>query len=145
MQASSTGQPGYVADAAFADLTKWLDDGTPPPHAARLQVTDPRAGTVVRDRFGNALGGLRTPFVDVPTATFSATDGSANDTPLSGLCPLMGFSIPFSHPRLHALYASHAAYVAGVTRETSELVRRGFWVASDAAQVVRQAAASDVP
>ena len=107
-------------------------------------MTDARPH-VVRDRFGNALGGLRTPFVDVPTATFSPTDGSAHDTPLSGLCPLMGFSIPFSHTTLHALYPSHAAYVARVTREANELVRRGFWVASDAAQVVRQAAASDVP
>ena len=136
---------GYVADAAFADLTKWLDGGTPPPSAARIQVTDAGAGTVARDRFGNALGGLRTPFVDVPTATFSPTDGSAHDTPLSGLCPLMGFSIPFTHTTLHTLYPSHAAYVARVTREANELVRRGFWVASDAAQVVRQAAASDVP
>ena len=136
---------GYVADAAFADLTRWLDDGTPPPRAARIQLTDPRADMVVRDRFGNALGGLRTPFVDVPTATFSATDASVHDTPLSDLCPLIGFSIPFSQTTLHALYPSHAAYVARVSREANELVRRGFWVASDAAQVVRTAAASDVP
>ena len=136
---------GYVADAAFADLTRWLDDGTPPPRAARIQVTDTRAGTTDRDRFGNALGGLRTPFVDVPTATYSPIDGSAHDTDLSGLCPLIGFSIPFSHATLHALYPSHADYLARVTRETNELVHKGFWVAPDAANVVRQAAASDVP
>ena len=132
---------GYVADAAFADLTKWLDDGTPPPRAARIQVT----GTTDRDRFGNALGGLRTPFVDVPTATYSPIDGSAHETDLSGLCPLIGFSIPFSHATLHALYPSHADYLAKVTRETNDLVHEGFWVASDAANVVRQDAASDVP
>jgi Alpha/beta hydrolase domain len=136
---------GYVADAAFADLTKWLDDGTPPPRAARIQVTDPRAGTTDRDRFGNALGGLRTPFVDVPTATYSPIDVAAHETELSGLCPLIGFSIPLSHAALHALYPSHADYLARVTREANELVHKGFWVASDAATVVRQAAASDVP
>jgi hypothetical protein len=136
---------GYVADAAFADLTKWLDDGTPPPRAARIQVSDAQAGTVLRDRFANALGGVRTPFVDVPTATFSPTDGSAHDTPLSGLCPLMGFSLPFRHATLHALYSNHAAYVARVTREANELVQEGFWVSADAAQVVQEAAASDVP
>ena len=136
---------GYVADAAFADLAKWLDDGTPPPRAARIQVTDPRAGTTDRDRFGNALGGLRTPFVDVPAATYSPIDASLHETDLSGLCPLIGFSIPFSHATLHALYPSHADYLARVTREANELVHEGFWVAPDAANVVRQAAASEVP
>jgi hypothetical protein len=136
---------GYVADAAFADLTKWVDDGTPPPHAARIQVNNARAGTIVRDRFGNALGGLRTPFVDVPTATFSPIDDSAHATQFSGLCPLIGFSTPFGHATLHALYPNHPDYVARVTREANELVGKDFWVASDAAQVVRQAARTDVP
>jgi hypothetical protein len=136
---------GYVADAAFADLTTWLDDGTPPPRAARIQVTNTRAGTTNRDRYGNALGGLRTPFVDVPTATFSPTDVTAHATQLSGLCPLIGFSTRFSHATLRALYPSHADYLARVTRESNELVRKGFWVASDAAKVVRHATASRVP
>jgi hypothetical protein len=136
---------GYVADAAFADLTRWLDDGIPPPHARRIQVTDARTGAIARDRFGNARGGLRTPFVDVPTSTFSPTDESTHYTQLSGLCPLLGFSIPLSQATLRALYPTHADYVALVTRETNRLVRQGFWVASDAAQVVRRAAASSVP
>ena len=136
---------GYVADAAFADLTKWLDDGTPPPRAARIDVTDPRAGQIRTDRFGNAVGGVRTPFLDVPTATFFPADAVAHDSLLSGLCPLMGFSIPFSHAKLHALYPSHGDYLVRVTREANDLVRKGFWIAPDAAAVVRQAAASDVP
>lgn len=136
---------GYVADAAFADLTKWLDDGTPPPRAARIHVTDTRAGTTNRDRFGNALGGLRTPFVDIPTATYSPTDTIAQDTELSGLCPLIGYSTPLSHATLHALYPSHADYLAKVTREANELVHEGFWVAPDAAAVVQQATTSRVP
>jgi hypothetical protein len=136
---------GYLADAAFADLTRWIDDGTPPPRAPRIQITDPQGGVVVRDRLGNAVGGLRTPFLDAPTATFVPTDGSVHDTSLSELCPLMGFSVPLSHTTLHALYPTHAAYVARVGSEANELVRKGFWVASDAAQVARHAAASDVP
>ncbi|MBV9413708.1 MAG: hypothetical protein JO363_01905, partial [Solirubrobacterales bacterium] len=51
----------------------------------------------------------------------------------------------FGHAKLHALYPSHGDYLTRVTRETNELVRKGFWVASDAAAVVRQAAASEVP
>ena len=135
---------GYISDAAFADLAKWLDDGTPPPRAARI-VTDTRAGTTDRDRFGNAAGGLRTPFVDVPTATYSPIDAAAHETDLSELCPLIGFSIPLSHAALHALYPTHADYLTKVTREANELVHNGFWVAPDAANVVREAAASNVP
>lgn len=134
-----------VADAAFADLTKWADDGTPPPRAARIDVTNTHSGTVVRDRFGNALGGLRTPFLDVPTASYSPTDTVAHDTDLAGLCLLIGYNTRFSHATLHALYRSHSDYVARVAKESSDLVRQGFWLPADAEQVVQQAEAADVP
>ncbi len=134
---------GYVADAAFSDLTKWVDDGTPPPRARRIETTG--SGTVVRDRFGNALGGLRTPFVDVPTATYSPTDTVAHDTDLAGLCVLLGYNTSFGHTRLRSLYSSHARYLARVMRAAAGLVRRGLWVPADAEQVVAQAAAAEVP
>ena len=134
-----------IANAAFADLTKWVDDGIPPPHAARIEATHTRSGMVARDRFGNALGGLRTPFLDVPTATYSPTDAAAHLTELSGLCILLGYNTPFSHATLHSLYRSHGDYVARVARESSDLVRQGFWLPSDAKQVVQQAAKADVP
>jgi hypothetical protein len=134
---------GYVADAAFADLTRWVEDATPPPRAPRIATTG--SGAVARDRFGNALGGLRTPFLDVPSATYSPTDTVAHDTDLAGLCVLLGYDTPFGHARLGSLYASHAEYLARVTRESSDLVRRGFWLPEDARQVVAQAASADVP
>jgi Alpha/beta hydrolase domain len=135
----------YVANAAFADLTRWVDDGIPPPRAGRIEETDSGSGTVARDRFGNALGGLRTPFLHVPTATYSPTDEVAQDTALSGLCVLIGYNTPFSHATLHPLYRSHGDYVARVASESGELVRQGFWLPSDAQQVVQQAAQADVP
>jgi hypothetical protein len=134
-----------VANAAFADLTKWLDDGTPPPRAARIATTNAQPGTLARDRFGNALGGLRTPFLDVPTASYTPTDAVEHDTTLSGLCILMGYNAPFSHATLHSLYRSHGDYLARVTSESNDLVRRGFWLPADANQVVQQAASADVP
>jgi hypothetical protein len=133
-----------VANAAFAELTKWVDDGTPPPRAARIAAPRDRA-LVARDQFGNALGGLRTPFLDVPTASYSPTDAAAHDTDLSGLCPLLGYNTPFSQATLRALYPTHNDYVARVAAESSRLVREGFWLAPDAKQVVEQAAEADVP
>jgi hypothetical protein len=46
---------------------------------------------------------------------------------------------------LQALYSSHADYVARVKREADALVRQGFWLQSDAAQVVAQAGRAEVP
>ena len=135
----------YIANAAFADLTKWVDHGTPPPRAARIEMAQTPSLTVARDRFGNALGGVRTPFLDVPTATYSPTDAVAEDTALSGLCFLIGYNTPFSHMTLHSLYRSHGDYVARVEKESSDLVREGFWLPSDAQQVVQQAEQADVP
>jgi hypothetical protein len=134
-----------VANAAFSDLTKWVDDGIPPPRAARIEVANTHSGTVARDRFGNALGGVRTPFLDVPTATYSPTDAVAHDTDSSGLCSLTGYSTPFSHATLHSLYRTHGDYVARVASESRNLVRQGYWLPSDAEQAVQQAAEADVP
>jgi Alpha/beta hydrolase domain len=131
-----------VANAAFADLTKWVDAGVPPPHADPIEVTN--AG-IVRDSFGNALGGVRTPFVDVPTATYSPTDTVAHMTLFSGFCGLYGYNTPFSHSALSSLYRNHGNYVSRVARESNLLVREGFWLQADAQQVVMQAAQADVP
>jgi hypothetical protein len=135
---------GHVADAAFADLTKWVDDGTPPPRAARISAPGAQS-LIARDRFGNALGGLRTPFLDVPTASYSSTDVAGHYTDLSGLCPLLGYNTPFSHDTLRVLYPTHRDYLARVAAESNRLVRDGFWLAPEAKQVVEQAAAADVP
>ncbi len=133
-----------VFNAAFAALRKWVDDGTPPPRAARIKTTAGGA-TVLRDGFANALGGLRTPFLDVPTATYSPSDNVAQPTELSGLCPLIGYSTPLSLARLRSLYPTHAAYVEKVARASGRLVRLGFWLPADATRVVQQAAEAAVP
>jgi hypothetical protein len=132
-----------VANAAFADLTKWVDDGVPPPHAPTIDVSG--TGMVLRDSFGNAVGGLRTPFLDVPTASYTPADTVAHSTVFSGFCVLFGYNTPFSQATLHSLYRSHGQYVARVARESNRLVREGFWMRPDAEQVIEQAAHADVP
>jgi hypothetical protein len=132
-----------VANAAFADLTRWVDDGVPPPHAPRIEVSG--TGAIVRDSFGNALGGLRTPFVDVPTASYTPTDTVAHTTAFSGFCILYGYNTPFSQTTLESLYQNHGQYVALVAQESNRLVGEGFWLKPDAQEVIKQAAQADVP
>ncbi len=131
-----------VANAAFADLLNWVNHGPPPPHANPIAVS---GGAIQRDAFGNALGGVRTPFVDVPVTTYSPTDTVAHPTAFSGFCVLYGYNTPFSPATLAALYRNHGQYVAKVARESLQLVHEGFWLRPDAIDVIRAAAHADVP
>jgi len=132
-----------VANAAFADLTRWVDEGVPPPRAPRIELAG--TGSIARDSFGNALGGLRTPFVDVPTATYTPTDTVSHTTAFSGFCVLYGYNTPFSQTTLDSLYRNHGQYVDRVAQESDRLVKEGFWLRPDAQAVIKQAAQADVP
>ena len=56
----------------FEHLVRWIRDGEEPPRADRIELAD-GGTTVVRDQYGNARGGFRTVFVDVPTASIMPT------------------------------------------------------------------------
>jgi hypothetical protein len=101
--------------------------------------------TVARDAFGNALGGVRTPFLDVPTATYVPTDTVAHVTTFSGFCILYGYSVPFSEDTLDSLYRNHGNYVFRVVNASTRLVLERFWLLPDALDVLHQAVHSDVP
>ncbi len=134
-----------VANAAFVDLARWVDFNLPPPHADRITLTNTTPPTIARDSFGNALGGVRTPFVDVPFATYVPTDTVAHVTTFSGFCVLYGYNEPFSDATLDSLYRDHDEYVFQVGFDSLRLVLQGFWLAPDAVGVVQQAAQSDIP
>jgi hypothetical protein len=134
-----------VANAAFGDLTEWVVSNVPPPRAARIQLTNTMPPTIARDAFGNALGGVRTPFLDVPTATYSPIDTVAHVSLFSGFCILYGYNVPFSRSTLDSLYRNHGDYVSQVVHEANDLVKQGFWLRADAQTVKTNAAQADVP
>lgn len=136
----------FVANAAFAALTEWVEAGTPPPHAGVIEVaTTTTPPAVVRDAFGNALGGVRTPFLDVPTATYVSFDTVAHTTRFSGFCILYGYNIPFDQARLRSLYKNHGDYVNRFVRQGRDLVEEGFWLQPDAVVADQRAVHADVP
>lgn len=63
-------QHHYVACAALDHLDRWAAGGAPAPAPPRLRVTADGLD-VSRDDRGVAVGGIRTPWTDVPTAVLS--------------------------------------------------------------------------
>jgi Alpha/beta hydrolase domain len=136
----------YVQNAAFRALERWIDRDIAPPRSPLIEVTTAGgAPAIARDAFGNARGGLRTPFVDVPITTYVPTDSVAHVTPLSFICLVEGFTVPFPAPQLRTLYRDRADYVGRFALDAIRRVRDGFWLVPDAIQAIERAIRSDVP
>ncbi len=67
----NSGPLHYVLNAALNKLIRWVRTGKAPKSAPRLDVSAGPPITIQRDQHGNALGGIRAPWVDVPIATFT--------------------------------------------------------------------------
>lgn len=126
----NSGPQHFVLKAAIAALDRWVRDGTPPPLAPRLAVEAPPT-RVVRDARGNAVGGIRTPAVDVPIAALSGDPQTS-----SGICSLFGTTTPFSPATLVELYGDQAGYVAAVEASAAAAVEAGFLLPADAALII---------
>ncbi len=136
----NSGPQHFVATAALAALDNWVRNGVAPAHANRLEVAgDPP--TVVRDSMGNALGGIRTPYVDAPIATLSGYGQDANS---SRLCTLFGTTALFDRGTLATLYPDHATYVAAVNTSVDSAVTSGFLLQPDGDLIKAWAQASDI-
>jgi hypothetical protein len=126
----------YVLDATFANLTRWIRDGVAPPRAARIAVENmgtPQA-RVARDQYGNALGGVRTPYLDVPAATYHSTVKGAT------FCPELGRAEPFTWSRLVSAHGTPQNYAARVSASVDRLVKDRWLTESDGRKIKAEAA-----
>lgn len=122
----------WVTKAAIAALDRWTGPGDPAPEGAPLTLNADRTGFEL-DGLGNALGGIRTSYVDAPVAKLS---GLGND---DGLCRLFGTTVLFGDAQLAELYPTRADYVNSIDRATDDAVDAGFLVPADAALIKERA------
>lgn len=134
----NAGPQTWVMRAALRGLADWAATGTPPPAQPRITVN---GGTIARDPHGNALGGIRTPQLDVPIATLT---GDGNTGP-NQFCFLVGRTIPFAPAKLAALYPTHAQYVAAFDAAAARAAATGALLADDLPALHAEADAADVP
>jgi hypothetical protein len=132
-------QQHYVVEAAFAALERWVTEGVPAPHAPLLETEGelPHA-TFVVDEHGNARGGVRTPWVDAPTAVLSGevADGE-------GFTFLFGVTRSFDAAKLAALYPGGVEdYLAKFCAAAEQARAAGFLLDADMAEITDLARAS---
>jgi hypothetical protein len=128
----NNGAMHIVAKAALRALTVWLATGKAPVIAPRIDVTPGPTPTVGRNADGIALGGIRTPPVDVPVATLSGVPGPNPST----ICLLLGSTKPFTTARLAQLYPTRAQYVQRYDADTDATIKAGFALSEDRAALI---------
>jgi hypothetical protein len=130
--------------AALHHLVAWAATGEAPPKAPRIElVTETgkrRALVIERDEHGNAVGGIRTPLVDVPVSTLSG-EPALNGQPF---CRLFGSTTPFDADTLARLYPTHDSYVSAFTASAEAAVDAGFILRPEADAMIAEAQQSSI-
>ena len=93
----------------------WLEKGVPMPRAPRVTRDAKASDGIARDRFDNALGGIRLPWMDVPDARYVGVISEKN--------PLEGGMKPFSESTMNELYGSRQAWQSKIDERLQQMVK----------------------
>jgi hypothetical protein len=129
---------GLVFNASFAALDQWVRKGIPAPRAPRIEIKDggtPQAA-VATDKLGHGLGGVRTPFIDVPDAAYST------NSPGPGNCREMGHKEPFDSAKIAELYGSRKEYSSRFAETVDRLLKARWLTEGDARRLKQQASSN---
>ncbi len=130
-------QQHYITQAAIHALDRWLRADGAPAHAAGLELNAERRGFVL-DEHGNARGGVRSPWVDVPTSVLSGLAQSGERFAM-----LFGSTEPFDIARLKALYPNGVTdYLEQFADALDGAIAHGFILAADREEIMGVAIAA---
>lgn len=133
---------GAMVAMGLNHLIEWVDRGVVPPHAAPIEFDNNSANDGSRlalDENGNAKGGVRNTYVDVPVAQYGVPN-AANFN-----CSIAGWRIGYDEETLRELYKNHGAYISKVNRRLMELVREGWMLPEYAEDARADAHAVSIP
>jgi hypothetical protein len=132
---------GAVMALGLDHLVQWVDKGKVPPRGERILVEN---GAIVTDQFGNAKGGVRNTYVDVPVAQYGVPNvatGSRAAVTINGqqaasfYCSIAGFEIPLKAADLASRYRTTRDYQQQVKRRLNELVKAGWFLPTYSKQI----------
>jgi acetyl esterase/lipase len=131
-------QHHYVVEAALWQLDRWVRTGQAAPSASPLKLTEDKVPKLVTDANGLAEGGLRTPWVDVPTALLSGVGNSGG--PAAGM---VGIGKPYDAATLDRLYpGGKAEYLEKFEASLDAAIAAGFILPEDKQEIMGLAAFS---
>lgn len=126
----NNGPQHYVFNRAVRALNAWVGEGTLPPESPRLALNDDQSDYLYDD-LGNVLGGIRTPYVDAPSAILLG-----NENPGNRFCFLFGTTSLFDAAQMASLYVDEAGFVAAVTEAANDAVAADFLLQEDADAII---------
>ena len=129
----NNGPQHYVFNRGVRALNDWVNDGTLPPTSPQLLLNDD-GSDYLYDDLGNALGGIRSPYVDAPSAVLLGDANSGNS-----FCFLFGSTSLFSAEQMASLYVDQAGFVQAVTEATEAAVTADFLLREDADAIIEWA------
>jgi Alpha/beta hydrolase domain len=131
-------QHHYVLQAALSGLSQWVRTGQPVPSAALIEISASDPLQPVVDPNGLALGGVRTPWVDVPIARTSGLGGEE-----SIMSMIFGSGEPFDDATVRRLYPGGADdYLQRFSAALGTAIDAGFIVPEDRSEILELAAAT---
>jgi hypothetical protein len=125
---------GAMMAMGLDHLIQWVDKGKVPPKAERITVEN---GAIVFDQFGNAKGGVRNTYVDVPVAQYGVPNlatGSRATVTINGqqaasfYCGIAGFEMPMNSSDLTLRYKTARDYQEQVSRGLKDLIKAGWFL-----------------
>jgi hypothetical protein len=128
-------QHHYVVQAALVGLDHWVGTGKAPAKAEPMKLkfgVDDAPPTFVTDANGLTEGGVRTPWVDAPTARLSGVGNSGN-----ALAFLVGSCEPFDTETLDRLYpGGKRQYLKKFETSLDSAIKSGFILAADKKEIL---------
>ena len=118
----------YAISAALHHLDRWARDPAYGTHVPQPPLAEfDGDGNVVRDQYGNVVGGLRLPPIEVPVATYVACGVVVSGTYV------------FDPVTLRGLYPTRADYVAKMRAATDRALAAGYLLPEDATDLMARA------
>lgn len=123
-------QLSYYINSALEMLHQWAAKGTLPPASSLIERDE--KGNVVLDEHGNGVGGVRSPYIDVPLATYHANARTTADQVNQTVGNVNGSMEYFSKDKLMELYQSKEDYLERFNKVVEKQVEDKLLIPFDA-------------